>query len=247
MDAVSESAGPLDVECGKCHQPPGERCVTKTGNPVLVSFHRERLGFAPRHHGRRANIDPALTDTICALLEKGVPLVTAAASAGLSSTNVFRWLQMADDPTTPYQEEYRTFRDRVVKSRAQGAVTYVNLLHDAAKGGQVIEESVRPTPDGDQVTTKYSAPQPRAAEFMLERSFAKDWGRRQTLMVGSMDELDPMEAARIAAQEVPGMENVGIDKLLTNIARFKQQKAIEAEKRTGEDIVDAVVVDQTSQ
>lgn len=217
---------PLDIACPHCNEPAGQPCRVPGGQKTVP--HARRRGAKPTP-GRQPILDPEQTDQICELLEMGVPLLTAAQSVRLSSTTLYRWLAMADNPETPNRDAYAEFRERVLVSRARGSIEYVKLLHSAAKGGQLLERTVRSDPQGGEtVTEKYAAAQSRAAEFMLERAFGRDWARRQVIELSATDELDPTEAAKAAQSEIPGVDAVGVNRLLTHLDYFKEQRAIDS-------------------
>lgn len=227
---------PLDRHCTKCGAEPGDQCVTPKGNTAWP------MHFA-RRHGRDAStgaplsVDMDKINELCELLREAVPIVTSFAAVGIPQTSMYRWLAQADVPG-PNQHIYAEVRERITQARAAGTVKLVRALQTAALGGALIERTTRVTQNGDEIVgEKWAAPQPRAAEFLLERSYARDWARRQTVEITQGDGLLPESAAN--PDDGPAD---GVDRLLSNLMFFKQQKAIEAGESTDE--VEVVAVEE---
>lgn len=85
-------------------------------------------------------------------VEAGNYIEVSAQYAGITKQTLYRWLQMADDPTAP--DIYRDFRDALESARAKAEVRNVAIIQTA----------------GDQSW--------QAAAWFLERTAYKRWGRR---------------------------------------------------------------------
>ncbi len=180
-------------------------------------------------------VDMARLEEMCGMLRDGVPVTAAAAAVGIPDTTLFRWLAQADVPGDN-QGVYQDIKARITKARAQGTVNLVQVLKSAAAGGELIERTTRISGNGDEfVGEKWAAPQPQAAMFLLERAFARDWARRQTVEITSVDGLLP--EGHMNPDDGPAD---GVDRLLANLRFFKERKAIES---GGSDDVEVEVVD----
>jgi hypothetical protein len=142
----------------------------------------------------------SLQAAIVRAVRVGVPLVSAAACAGVSKQCVLEWLQRGEGahPTRPRTRAYADFADAVEKARAQDEVRRVARLEQAAKGGQVTYEKTTTYPDG-RVTreVRLSEAQWTADAWFLERSYPDRWGRKERL---DMRVTIEAAAARVAAE-----------------------------------------------
>jgi hypothetical protein len=195
--------------------------------------------------GRTTRLTDDTQAIIIDALQKGMFLETAATLANVGRTTLYRWLQQGATPQTlnddgepiPDQwDKYRDFRDACQIARTQAEYAAVEALWDVAKGGALIEESVRYIPgnrdreDGEVVTQKFTGPDAKPMMFLLERMYASRWGRRETLAI-----VNDADMTGVAAPD----EGVGSDRILAVTARVRE--AIEA--RRGEEVGDDGVVD----
>lgn len=148
-------------------------------------------GGSGQGRGRPPRLTPAVHRKVVALVEGGNYLETAAAAVGINRGTLHRWLAKGGEPDgAPI---YREFRDAVDRARAVAESKRVEAIIGAASGGLVLE---RRTVEKDGVTTtieKLAAPDPRAAEWWLERSFPKRWGRRMMIAGDTEDGSIPLE------------------------------------------------------
>lgn len=138
-------------------------------------------------------------DRIVFLLRQGAYLRTAAQAAGIGTTTLHRWLN--DD-----RPAFRAFRDSVDRARADAQVSLVLTIQMHAKGGQKRpKQVVVPKPEGaHEVVTIQEVVDGdwRAAAWLLERSWPREYGRREAIEVsgpdgGAIQVRDP-EAQRLA-------------------------------------------------
>lgn len=146
-----------------------------------------------RGPGRPTALTPTVADHICRGLEHGYPIRVACGLAGVTATSFFRWIQRAEaldyalatgKPYNRSDEMFREFRDRAQRARASAARTMVDVVFNAAEGGQLIEEE--PALDGDGkaildnagnpvMKRKWSTPDGRLALQYLAKAQPEDW------------------------------------------------------------------------
>ena len=127
-------------------------------------------------------------------IRRGNHINTACALAGVSTAAFYRWMQRADAvdyaithgrPHEPTEVRFREFRDAILSARAEAAETMVDVVHQAAVGGQLIAEEPaldgagNPIRDADgQVIMKrqWTQPDGRLALAYLKVAQPGEWG-----------------------------------------------------------------------
>lgn len=244
--------GPLTRPCPRCHAPTGKPCTAPSGRLADVPHAARRNPTRP-HRPDKANdgghptlLTPDLTEQITAALKLGVPITTAAQAAGIAPGTLFRWIAQADIDDPRYAP-HREFREAVARARAEGQIRHVALLNKAAQGGYKRKELTRTFADGTTETeVTYADVEWRASAFVLERSYARDFSKRETLEVSQSDgvEVVPGVGAGDAASGA-GLDAAGLDRLIANMGLFRARKEIEAGPAGGADegIEDAEIVE----
>lgn len=241
--------GPLSRTCARCHAAPGHTCRSPNGRTVQTHSIRRNPTAPPPPH-RPTLLSDQLRDDLCNALRLGSPLNMATASVGLSITTVYRWLAQADtdDPDAP--SPHRDFRDAITQARAQGGVQQLARINQAAARHLRSEEPMVWTDDkgkvhavldgeGKPLIRRVWEQDWRAAGFILERGFARDFGRREVVELTTGDSVDPTPVTPGLA----GADGEGVSAVLTSIQAFKARKELEA--GSGDDgVVDAEIVDE---
>lgn len=177
----------------------------------------------------------------------------AAASVGVSIPTIYRWLAQADtDPDDPATAPFQEFREAITRARAQGGVQQLARINQAAARHLKSEDPVLYTDDkgkvhpvldgaGNPVIRRVWEMDWRASAFILERGFARDFGRREVVELGVADSVDPTPVAA----GVAGADGSGIAAVATSIAAFRARKELEAGELGGDGgpIEDAEIVD----
>ncbi len=161
-----------------------------------------------RRKGERPTLcTPEVEAVLLGAIEAGVPLTHAAVCAGITPRVLQMWMRhgealeedfldaQADDdphrapPTLSRNEEawLHLFR-KVRRARAEVANRFVRIVGAAAQGGTLTEELVRTYTDRDgnevrEVRRRFSAGDWRAAKFMLESSFAREFAQARQLQL----------------------------------------------------------------
>lgn len=236
-------AGHLSRLCARCHSPVGARCRTPRGKvcePHLVRRDPARAALLANGGGpgRPGGPTPDVTQLITQNLKLGAPLQASALAAGVPSTTLHRWLARADSADEDVTLPYREFRDAIVRARAQGQVRHVALINQAAnrhlKSEKVVVnpvtgEAVRDE-NGNVLYDRVWEQDWRASSFILERAYARDFGRREVIELGAADSMVP-DAGGGDAGLVGG---VGVERIMANLAAFKARKELEAGGGSGD-------------
>lgn len=136
--------------------------------------------------GRPSKLTPEVQDRIVQAITAGNYIEVAAQYAGISKGTLYRWLQMADDPTA--DDIYRDFRDAVESARSAAEVRNVALIQKAANDGTW-----------------------QAAAWYLERTSWQRWGRR-TMVTGDAGEAIKVEVDhRQTLREMLGLTDADSD------------------------------------
>lgn len=182
-----------------------------------------------RKPGRPSAFTPHTGDLIESALRKGNHITTACASAGVSTSMFYRWMERANradyalEHGQPYDRDddrFREFRDRVLAARAHAAEKMVSIVVRAAEGGHIIEEAAAIDSKGDPIrdedgnviiNRKYSQPNGSLALNYLKLAQPEAWagapGRLElsgpgggNIPVGGDGEPDGDQVSRLATR-----------------------------------------------
>lgn len=239
-------ANPLAIECPHCHAPKGQRCVRPGGQTYGGVHSARRGGNPPGRPGILATIgiDDAIVQGILKALSKGTPLEVAAQAAGISRTTLYRWLERGDtDSDDPESKPYRDFRDAAARARAQAGVAYVDAINQVAMGGYTYRTTDVRT---GEVTEHVARPDWRAGAFMLERTLAQHFGRRQTMEIGLADGSALRPGERLGNEGGPTDDTSEVEAQLARLrdrhGRMTARQIAPGEDAEGE-VVDGEVVE----
>jgi hypothetical protein len=119
----------------------------------------------------RLKLAPEIGEAIVRAVEAGVPLTRAAQAAGIPKSTVMMWIARGAQARS--DSPFATFATAIARARARAVQSNIVELRAAARGGQLIQRTVRTTekPDGSVVETteRHAAPDWRAAAWWLER------------------------------------------------------------------------------
>lgn len=137
--------------------------------------------------GRPLSLDPHTANAIVAILERGLPICDACEAAGIGETTFHRWMRRgksADRKKTRTREEteFWQFWRAVNSARAKGKVQLLDVLQRAA--------------------TRAEDPDWKAAAWMLERMYPKQFGRKYIRIEGGSFEGDPVPGGGSSAPVV---------------------------------------------
>lgn len=228
-----------------------------------------RADGTPRRVGRRPLLTPEVEDTFLTAVRNGAPLKRAALAAGVSDRTVLRWIARGedeeqrlaalaeeyDDPqhpehgqepaTDPVEEPFRRFCQRTAHARAEAMTKALGYLDTAARGGFVTKEKTKTWyEDGEQVTeteTSYAGPEWRAAAWLLEHSFASEFGKAAE----SLDvRLSGPDGGPVQVQDATVNS---LAQRLSAVLDARRQEALEGPvDHEGHPVVDGQVVDKAS-
>jgi hypothetical protein len=170
---------------------------------ALEKVHGKRKGL-----GRETKLTPALQQALVNAIAAGIPQEAAAELAGLSPASVKEWIQrgLGAHPTRPSTPIYSTFAQAVLRARAQDVARRVLRIEQAAKGGAVTYRKTTTHRDGSITTEeRYSEPAYQADCWHLERSHAREWGRKDSI---DMRVLIQDMAAKVAAEHGLSVEAI---------------------------------------
>lgn len=116
---------------------------------------------------RPSKLDPQREKAAIDAVRLGATNRLAAARAGVDETTFSRW-----------QQRNAGFAAAIAGARADAEMVAIGTVRQAMIGGAVLSRKTFITKDGSrQIEETLSAPDPRAAEWYLERQYPKDWGR----------------------------------------------------------------------
>lgn len=148
---------------------------------------------------RPSSLTEEVESRLLKAVRAGTPQREAVRHAGVGERTFYTWMSRGeaeqarqDDgaPANPEEEPYRQFRQRVLRARADTAVGGVALIQSVARGGAVIRETKRRYRDPtsgemvEETEVQRTAPDWRAAAWLLERSFRADFGRGPVEVTG---------------------------------------------------------------
>lgn len=148
-------------------------------------------------------------------VQDGTPVTYAATAAGIGPATFHRWMARGEGEQArvdaggapdPAEAPYRLLWEQVTQARAAVACANAAVVRRVAEGGYVVKERrYRDSATGEIVTeTDYAPPDWRAASWMLERSFRREFGRPAVEVSGpdggpvSVEHAVPPEVADIA-------------------------------------------------
>lgn len=122
-------------------------------------------------------LTPALTESIEDAIGKGVSIPCVCAAAGIAESTLRRWIQRGrGDYHKPPKQIHIDFVRAIERGRARDEMNRVERINASAEGGQLLEETIIPTKEGDKIVRKYARPDPRCDMFMLERRYPSQYG-----------------------------------------------------------------------
>jgi hypothetical protein len=157
----------------------------------------------------------------------------SAQAAGVSIATVYRWLAEADteDPEAPpEQAPRREFRDAITRARAQSGIVQLSRINEVGRrhlksrkalrgeDGKVIRDS-----EGRVQWEEVWEQDWRAAAFILERAFARDFGRREVVELSSSDGVEPA----LSPAGATGTDGAGVERIVSNILEFRARMELE--------------------
>lgn len=239
---AAPKTGPLSRACPRCKAKPGVRCTAPSGRPSEPHLPRRdpvRAEIRPAG-GRPGGPTPEVTEAIANALQLGTPLQASALAHGVPPSTLHRWLARAESE----EEEdaaYREFRDVIARARAQGQLRHVALINQAATRHVKSEEPIldsegRPVygRNGELLTKKVYEQDWRASSFILERSYGRDFGKREIIELGAADGVEPALAGGAADTGGGVLDGAGVDRIVGNLAAFRARKELEAGTVEGE-------------
>lgn len=252
MSTPRPRRGALARPCPRCHAEPGHLCRSPNGRTTTLHHARRNPDRQPptdgQRTGRNTRLTPELTNTLCTNLRLGAPLGLAALAAGIPNTTLYRWLAQADqeDPDNGPSPHW-DFREAITQARAQGGMTQLVRINQAGQRHLRSEDPVvNPQtgqavlgPDGQVLYKRVWEQDWRAPAFILERGFARDFGRRETVELAAGDSAEPVLAL---PGQPAGMAGAGVERLAASIAEFRARKELEAARER--DVVEGEVVEE---
>jgi hypothetical protein len=160
--------------------------------------------------GRATKLTPAIHEAIVQAVTVGLPLIEAAALAGVAKSTVLQWLQRGEGRARRgIQARYVDFVDAITRARAVDEARRIARIEQAGRGGTVVSERTTRHNDGREVTERtYALPDWRADAFHLERAYPERWGRRARLA------MDLTRRVRQVAQQVADELGIEVETLL---------------------------------
>lgn len=180
------------------------------------------------NYGRPTECTPEVTRLFCDAVRRGLPFTKAAAQAGMSVSAISVWRKKGrgeidcPDPT-PYIEFVEAL-DRAISDNVDGNLSIVN---SAANGGYVTKRVTVEEKDGKTtVTETVKPPEWRAAAWILERRYPKEFAQHQEVkqtakieqktteinvdISANLDEVSGMQLAALLGQAIgQGQPNLG--------------------------------------
>lgn len=144
---------------------------------------------------RPSKLTPELTDRICELLEKGMPIRLICDAVGISDTRFYDWMQKGEDG----KAEFREFRGRVNTSKSKVIEDYLDRLKGYSENGSVY-----------------------ATTWFLERRCPEEFGKRDNLNIKSKNENENLNVNVRTPEEI---EQAILNKLARIQAKDDSQRA----------------------
>jgi len=233
-------------DCPTCGATHGNECVSTTSGKPTGRPHAARTSDNPNPPGRPTKLTPKVTKRICKALRNGTSLTTAAQAAGIAPRTLHTWLNQAD-LDTPEAEPFRQFRHRLLRARAQGAERLAGKIVKAGDRKIKSREPLLNPVTGYQLRDEDGNPLERivyeddwkAHAFILERSWASEWGKRSTVEVTHQD---PGVAALMAAGAGSEVESSAVADRLFHALREARERD-QARRALAAGVVEGEVVE----
>jgi hypothetical protein len=136
--------------------------------------------------GRRSKLTPEVQEKIVQALAAGNYFEVACRYVGIDPRTGLEWLQRGRGEH-PHREQtalYAQFAHAVMHAQAMDEVQTIARITQAGRGGALLRVRTVQRRDGSTVTTKtYSAPDPRADIWRMERKFPERWAPRVRIAV----------------------------------------------------------------
>jgi hypothetical protein len=205
--------------------------------------------------GRRpALMEPGVEEAFLAAVADGTPLTHAAIAAGVDPASFHRWMRAAEEieervaegqrtgepvDLDRVEERYRQFRQKLLRVRARVSAENVRRVAKVAEGGYLVKETPLVSREGTLVrdddgeivyVREYAPPDWKAAKFLLEASFPREFKR--------LEQADPLsgEGAGGAVES----EDVA-SSLAAKVKMLQIERSRDAAE--DEDITDAEIVE----
>ena len=192
--------------------------------------------------------DPDAQKRLLDAVAGGVPLTHAATYAGVSDRTLWRLMVRGEVAlerresghrlTDPRDVEAVELFEKLRRARASVSVRNVSLIQKAATGGHVRKETMRRyrNDEGDlveEVEREYADIDWRAAKWLLEKSFAKEFGPSAV----------PIELTGMGGEQVQVSTSEVVSKLSERMALVVAQRAEDA-VRDEDEVIDVEVVEE---
>lgn len=139
--------------------------------------HRRKYGdavAAGRRHGRDTSLTTARADLACHAARLAMPKALIAKLIGVAPSTLFDWLRRGRDEN---DSQYNQFYDKFTQAEGEGALGYLSVVHRSSEGGIVTSRHTVTKPNGQvEVSERTTPPNAQAAQWVLERRFARDFG-----------------------------------------------------------------------
>ncbi len=143
-----------------------------SGDELIKVSKRYRKGKPLKPRGNK-RMSRDFADAFCHLLRMGVSIRRACDALNVSVQTYQTWRRHEG-------EEYVAFREMVDEARAQFEIDAVKCLHETVTKGQK-EERRWTDAKGEERESETYRQDWRAAAFMLERRFPKEWQQQQVV------------------------------------------------------------------
>jgi hypothetical protein len=170
---------------------------------------------------------PEIGEEIVRAVAAGVPLTRAAQAAGIPPSTVSMWL--ARGLRARRDSPFAAFAAAIARARARAVQSNVVELRAAARGGQLIQRTVRTTekPDGSvmtETTERHAPPDARWNAWWLERQ-------------------DPAEFSAVGRREITGADGGPIEARVSLGELYRRDPAA---RKLGLELADRYVAEDVS-
>jgi len=154
----------------------------------------------PRSRGRPSKLDPELTERICKLLEKGMPIRLTCGAVGITDACFYMWMQKGEAG----RKGYIDFFSRVEAAKAKAVELYLDRLNNYSENGSVY-----------------------ATTWFLERRCPDEFGRRDKIDMKSENKNETHIDADVKLQSPEKIEQAILSKLARIRERSNRNTAAE--------------------